>query len=93
MPDLIRHPDVVPTKVGNHLNTGSRFPPGTLDSGFRRNDDLFGNRFVYGQTLNTKAFFKSKTLSFGFHLNFELRNLTFHFAECPSIYSIALSSL
>jgi hypothetical protein len=22
MPDWIRHPDVVPTKVGNHLNTG-----------------------------------------------------------------------
>jgi len=31
MPDLIRHPDVVPTKVGNHLKV--------LDSGFRRNDD------------------------------------------------------
>ncbi len=33
MPDLIRHPDIVPTKVGNHFKE--------LDFGFRRNDDLF----------------------------------------------------
>jgi hypothetical protein len=25
--------------VGNYLKTGSRFSPGTLDSGFRRNDE------------------------------------------------------
>jgi hypothetical protein len=36
MPDLIRHPDIVPTKVGNHLKG--------LDSGFCRNDNLLGNR-------------------------------------------------
>jgi hypothetical protein len=51
MPDLIRHPDVVPTKVGNHLPTGSRFSPGILDSGFRRNDNLFVKPTIYGQTL------------------------------------------
>jgi hypothetical protein len=31
----------VPIFIGN---PGSRFSPGTLDSGFRRNDDLSGNR-------------------------------------------------
>ena len=35
MPDAIRHPE----------------PMKTLDSGFRRNDDLFGNLLLYGQTL------------------------------------------
>jgi len=52
MPDLIRHPDVVPTpyqvrgklQSGTISMTGSRFSPGTLDSGFRRNDDLLENR-------------------------------------------------
>jgi hypothetical protein len=35
-PYLIRgHPDVVPTKVGNHLKV--------LDSGFRRNDGFYEN--------------------------------------------------
>jgi hypothetical protein len=39
MPDLIRHPEVVPVKIGNHLYGWMPFSPGTLDSGFRRNDD------------------------------------------------------
>jgi hypothetical protein len=46
MPDLIRHPDIVPTpyQVQGKLQsrtlskTGRRFSPGTLDSGFRWND-------------------------------------------------------
>jgi len=41
MPDLIRHPDIVPTpyqirgelQSGTISNTGSRFSSGTLDSG------------------------------------------------------------
>ena len=49
MPDLIRHPDAVPTpyqvrgklQLGTISKTGSRFSPETLDSGFRRNDDFF----------------------------------------------------
>ena len=48
-PYLIRgHPDVVPTNPGSGPGqasgtisyTESRFSPGTLDSGFRRNDDF-----------------------------------------------------
>ncbi len=31
MPDLIRHPDVVSTKFGAIIRTGSRFSPGALD--------------------------------------------------------------
>ncbi|KPK91965.1 MAG: hypothetical protein AMJ94_06145 [Deltaproteobacteria bacterium SM23_61] len=45
-PGESRGPDVVPTNPGSSAGqatgtiskTGSRFPPGTLDSGFRRND-------------------------------------------------------
>ncbi len=33
MPDLIRHLDVVPTKVGNHLEDWVPVSTGTLDSG------------------------------------------------------------
>jgi len=46
---LIRHPDVVPApypvrgKLQSGTISGSRFSPGTLDSGFRRNDNLLGN--------------------------------------------------
>jgi hypothetical protein len=52
MPDLIRHPDVVPTKVGNHFKYW--IPVFTGNPGFRleftpylirgRNDNLFGYR-------------------------------------------------
>jgi len=35
MPDVIRHPDVVPTEVGNYLKL--------LDSGLRRNDNPLEN--------------------------------------------------
>jgi hypothetical protein len=60
MPDLIRHPDVFPTpyqvrgklQSGTISKTGSRFSPGTLDSGFRRNDALYENR-SYGQRINS----------------------------------------
>ena len=51
MPDLIRHPAVVRNlyQVRGELQQrtmsyfGSRFSRGTLDSGFRRNDNLFEN--------------------------------------------------
>jgi hypothetical protein len=58
---LIRgHPDVVPTpyqvrgklQSGTISKTGSRFSPGTLDSGFRRNDAFFVKTVVDGQTLS-----------------------------------------
>jgi hypothetical protein len=40
MPDSIRHPDIVPTKVGNHLKD---WVPVFTGAGPRRNDDFFGN--------------------------------------------------
>jgi ABC-type Mn2+/Zn2+ transport system permease subunit len=39
MPDLIRHPDVAPTKSGTISKIGSRFSAGTLDSVAR--DQIF----------------------------------------------------
>ena len=43
MPDLIRHPDVVPTKVGNQFKDW--IPAGVyLDKNRGRNDDLFADR-------------------------------------------------
>jgi len=48
MPDLIRHPDSSRRKSGTISYTGSRFSPGTLDSGLRRNDDLSGYRWFRG---------------------------------------------
>jgi hypothetical protein len=58
MPDLIRHPDIVPTKVGNHLkdwvpvftgNPGFRleFIPMKIGAGMT----TFMKTVVYGQTL------------------------------------------
>jgi hypothetical protein len=50
MPDVIRHPDVVPTKVGNHNKDRIPVFTGTLDSLTRLidrrpgNDECFGNR-------------------------------------------------
>jgi hypothetical protein len=57
MPDLIRHPDVVPTKVGNHLR--GWIPVYTGNPGFRleftpylirgRNDNLSDRKREMGQ--------------------------------------------
>jgi hypothetical protein len=53
MPDLIRHPGAIPTKVRNQIQT--------LDSGFRRNDTLshLRNKMgvnVFHQPVNKKVF-------------------------------------
>jgi len=56
VPYLIRgHPGVFPTpyqvrgelQSGTILKTGSRFSPGTLDSGFRRNDAFLNNQMLF----------------------------------------------
>ena len=49
MPDLIRHPDVVPTKVGNHLILGSGFHREPWIPAFA-GMTLFIKTLVYGQT-------------------------------------------
>ena len=55
MPDLIRHPDVVPTKVGNHLKDW--VPVFTGNPGFRLSPErrLSLNQAIYGQTLNNPS--------------------------------------
>jgi hypothetical protein len=61
MPDLIPHPDVAPIPYqvrgklqSGTINTGSRFSPGILDSGFGRNDDFWGKRLRYEQTITNE---------------------------------------
>src|SRR3990170_2916307 len=54
-----RSPDVVPrVNRGSHLNTGSRFPSGTLDSGFRRNDENGTKGTFYGTINDGKMVFE-----------------------------------
>jgi hypothetical protein len=60
MPELIRHPDVVPTKVGNHLKDW--VPVFTGNPGFRLSPErrLSLNQAIYGQTLITSWCFMNK---------------------------------
>ena len=50
MPDLIRHPDVVPTKVGNHLKDWVPVLPGTWIPAFAGMTILI-EEAIYKQTL------------------------------------------
>jgi len=49
MPDLIRHPEIFPTRVGDYLKTESRFPPKTWIPAFAGMTALGEGQFIYRQ--------------------------------------------
>ena len=72
MPDLIRHPDVVPTKVRNPLKDW--VPVSTGNPGFRLSPErrLSLNQAIYGQTLFN---FGLQNVDFG-GFGFELKTIS-----------------